>query len=251
MVRADPARRGLLYAGTERGVYVSFDDGARWQPLQLNLPIVPVTDLAIKDDDLIAATQGRGFWVARRPGAAAPARHAGRAGRRPPVRARSPPTGCAARASPKPHPRPGREPGRPAPSSSTCLDEAAAGQPVKLEFLTADGKLLKRLRRRAEEGRRERGGTKEGEKAGETGKVAAASTEDVGAKAGAAEPEEPAEEEKSEDEKKKEKKVPVAPASTASSGTCATRTRPTSPAWCCGAATPTARGWCRAATRCG
>ncbi|HEX6899098.1 MAG TPA: glycosyl hydrolase [Thermoanaerobaculia bacterium] len=62
-IKADPGRKGLLYAGTERGMYVSFDDGARWQPLQLNLPIVPVTDLAIKDSDLIAATQGRGFWV--------------------------------------------------------------------------------------------------------------------------------------------------------------------------------------------
>jgi len=63
VVRADPERRGLLYAGTERGVYVSFDDGGRWQPLQLNLPIVPVTDLTIKEGDLVAATQGRGFWV--------------------------------------------------------------------------------------------------------------------------------------------------------------------------------------------
>ncbi|HEV7506137.1 MAG TPA: glycosyl hydrolase [Thermoanaerobaculia bacterium] len=63
VVRADPARRGLLYAGTENAAYVSFDDGARWQPLQLNLPVVPVTDLTIKDGDLVAATQGRGFWV--------------------------------------------------------------------------------------------------------------------------------------------------------------------------------------------
>jgi photosystem II stability/assembly factor-like uncharacterized protein len=63
VVRADPARKGLLYAGTERGVYVSFDDGGRWQPLQLNLPIVPITDLTVKDADLIAATQGRSFWV--------------------------------------------------------------------------------------------------------------------------------------------------------------------------------------------
>ncbi len=63
VVRADPGRKGLLYAGTERGMYVSFDDGARWQPLQLNLPIVPVTDLTLKDSDLVAATQGRGFWV--------------------------------------------------------------------------------------------------------------------------------------------------------------------------------------------
>lgn len=63
VVRADPGRRGLLYAGTERGVYVSFDDGARWQPLQLKLPLVPVTDLAVKDGDLIASTQGRGYWI--------------------------------------------------------------------------------------------------------------------------------------------------------------------------------------------
>jgi photosystem II stability/assembly factor-like uncharacterized protein len=63
VVRADPARKGLLYAGTETGVHVSFDDGARWQPLQLNLPVVPVTDLVVKDDDLVASTQGRSFWI--------------------------------------------------------------------------------------------------------------------------------------------------------------------------------------------
>src|SRR5262249_41020388 len=55
--------KGLLYAGTESGMYVSFDDGASWRSFQLNLPIVPVTDLAIKDDDLVVATQGRSFWV--------------------------------------------------------------------------------------------------------------------------------------------------------------------------------------------
>jgi hypothetical protein len=63
VVREDPDKSGLLYAGTEHGMYVSFDDGARWQPLQLDLPIVPITDLTVKDDDLVAATQGRGFWV--------------------------------------------------------------------------------------------------------------------------------------------------------------------------------------------
>jgi photosystem II stability/assembly factor-like uncharacterized protein len=63
VVRADPKRPGLLYAGTERGMYVSFDDGANWQPFQLNLPIVPITDLAVKNDDLVVATQGRSFWV--------------------------------------------------------------------------------------------------------------------------------------------------------------------------------------------
>ena len=63
VVRADPKRPGLLYAGTEQGMYISFDDGGHWQRFQLNLPIVPITDLAIKDDDLIVATQGRSFWV--------------------------------------------------------------------------------------------------------------------------------------------------------------------------------------------
>jgi photosystem II stability/assembly factor-like uncharacterized protein len=62
-IREDPKRRGLLYAGTESGVFVSFDDGARWQTLQLNLPRTPVRDLAVKDDDLVAATHGRAFWI--------------------------------------------------------------------------------------------------------------------------------------------------------------------------------------------
>ena len=63
VIRADPVRRGLLFAGTEAGLYVSLDDGARWQPFNQNLPVVPITDLAIKDGDLIVATQGRAFWV--------------------------------------------------------------------------------------------------------------------------------------------------------------------------------------------
>jgi len=65
VIREDPNREGLLYAGTETGVYVSFNDGELWQPLQLNLPAVPITDLAVheRDKDLIVATQGRSFWV--------------------------------------------------------------------------------------------------------------------------------------------------------------------------------------------
>ena len=62
-IREDPVRRGLLFAGTERGVYVSFDEGMNWRPLNRNLPIVPVHDLRIKNGDLIAATHGRSFWV--------------------------------------------------------------------------------------------------------------------------------------------------------------------------------------------
>jgi len=63
VVRADPDRKGLLYAGTESGMYISFDDGASWKPFQLNLPIVPITDLTLKNKNLIAATQGRSFWI--------------------------------------------------------------------------------------------------------------------------------------------------------------------------------------------
>lgn len=65
VIREDTARRGLLYAGTETGMYVSFDDGARWQPFQLNLPYTPITDLAVhkREHDLVVATQGRGFWI--------------------------------------------------------------------------------------------------------------------------------------------------------------------------------------------
>jgi photosystem II stability/assembly factor-like uncharacterized protein len=63
VVRADPTRAGLLYAGTELGVYVSFDDGDHWQSLQLNLPIASVRDLVVHGRDLVAATHGRSFWI--------------------------------------------------------------------------------------------------------------------------------------------------------------------------------------------
>jgi photosystem II stability/assembly factor-like uncharacterized protein len=62
-VREDPVRKGLLFAGTELGVYFSIDDGDHWQPLQLNLPVTPVHDLVIKDNDLVIATHGRSFWI--------------------------------------------------------------------------------------------------------------------------------------------------------------------------------------------
>ena len=62
-VREDPERKGLLFAGAEKGVYVSFDDGTNWESLRLNLPASSVRDLIIKNDDLIVATHGRGFWI--------------------------------------------------------------------------------------------------------------------------------------------------------------------------------------------
>ena len=65
VIREDPNKRGLLYAGTETGMYISFDNGEHWQSFQLNLPIVPITDLAIqkRDNELVVATQGRAFWI--------------------------------------------------------------------------------------------------------------------------------------------------------------------------------------------
>lgn len=63
VLREDPTVQGLLYAGTESGVYLSFNDGEDWQALQLNLPVVPITDMVIKDNNLIVSTQGRGIWI--------------------------------------------------------------------------------------------------------------------------------------------------------------------------------------------
>ncbi|MEO7102741.1 MAG: glycosyl hydrolase [Gemmatimonadaceae bacterium] len=63
VVRADPARKGLLFAGTETGAYVSFNEGQHWESLQANLPVVPVTDLQLRNGDLVASTEGRAFWI--------------------------------------------------------------------------------------------------------------------------------------------------------------------------------------------
>jgi photosystem II stability/assembly factor-like uncharacterized protein len=63
VVREDPEREGLLYAGTEFGMFISFDNGRRWQPFQLNLPVTPVTDLRVHRGDLVMSTQGRSFWI--------------------------------------------------------------------------------------------------------------------------------------------------------------------------------------------
>ena len=63
VIREDPTTRGLLYAGTETRVYVSFDDGCCWQTLRGNMPITPISDLVVKGDDLVVATNGRSFWI--------------------------------------------------------------------------------------------------------------------------------------------------------------------------------------------
>ncbi|MFQ5537168.1 MAG: hypothetical protein ACE5GJ_06915 [Gemmatimonadota bacterium] len=63
VIREDPEREGLLYAGTEYGMFISFDDGAHWEPFQFNLPVTPVTDIALKAGDLVLSTMGRAFWI--------------------------------------------------------------------------------------------------------------------------------------------------------------------------------------------
>jgi hypothetical protein len=63
VVREDHKHKGLLYAGTETGLYISWNDGAKWEPFQLNLPVVPINDLTIRHNDLVAATAGRSFWI--------------------------------------------------------------------------------------------------------------------------------------------------------------------------------------------
>ena len=143
VVRSDKRRKGLLYAGTERGMYVSFDDGGSWQSLQLNLPIVPITDLTLRDDDLIAATQGRAFWVLddltplqQWPSAAAPRVHLF-----------NPRQTWRMAGFTSERPRPGE--GKNAPQGvivSYWIDkDVKPGTKVKLAFLQPDGSVIREL----------------------------------------------------------------------------------------------------------
>ncbi|HYC61818.1 MAG TPA: glycosyl hydrolase [Thermoanaerobaculia bacterium] len=142
VVRSDQRRRGLLYAGTERGMYVSFDDGASWQSLQLNLPIVPITDLALRDDDLIAATQGRSFWILDD---ISPLQQAGNASAR--VQLFTP--RAAWRTTGSTPERPPQDAGRNPPQGIIVhywIDPAVkAGTKVKLAFLNRDGSVIREL----------------------------------------------------------------------------------------------------------
>ncbi len=140
VVREDPDRRDLLYAGTERGVFYSPDGGRHWQSLQLNLPIVPVTDLTLKKGDLIAATQGRAFWVlddltplheidattASAPATLFTIRDAVRSAR----------AGFG---------RAGANAGQNPPAGAVITYRLASPQPVTMEFLDGAGTLIKRV----------------------------------------------------------------------------------------------------------
>ncbi len=144
-VRADTVRRGLLYAGTEKGVYVSFDDGERWQPLQLELPVTSVRDLVVKDADLVIATHGRGFWVLddvtplRQLDAAAAAAPAWLFAPAPAVRVH--PAGFTGTPFPKDEPRAANPPFG---AVVDYLLKEAPKQPVTLEVFDAAGALVRR-----------------------------------------------------------------------------------------------------------
>ncbi len=105
VVRQDPQRPGLLFAGTSRGVHVSFDDGDHWQGLQLNLPTTGINDLLVHGDDLIAATQGRAIWILD---AIEPLRHLSARPLEEPVTLLPPPSAVRVRASTRTRTRPCR-----------------------------------------------------------------------------------------------------------------------------------------------
>ena len=144
-VREDPKKRGLLYASTERGVYVSFDDGERWQSLRLNLPASSIRDLIVKDDDLAVATHGRGFWILddiarlRQLGSATAGEEA--------VLFRPADAWRVRWNLSTDMPWPKDEPTLPNPPEGTAIDyylKSSPGGAVTLEVLTASGRLVRR-----------------------------------------------------------------------------------------------------------
>ena len=141
VIRADQARRGLLYAGTERGVYVSFDDGSNWQSMQGKLPIVPVTDMTTRDEHLIVATQGRGYWILDD---VTPLREWNKEIANARFHLFSPAQvyRVPGSSSPQPVPNMGRNP-RAGATLHYVIGDLKEGTPVKLEFLSADQKVLR------------------------------------------------------------------------------------------------------------
>ncbi|TAL86535.1 MAG: hypothetical protein EPN74_04520 [Rhodanobacter sp.] len=144
VVRADPRRAGLLYAGTDRGVFVSFDDGDHWQSLQRNLPTAWVRDLLVHGNDLIAATQGRAIWVLDD---VTPLRQVTAAIARAPVHLYTPAAAVRVRANEnKDTPLPPETPLGQNPPAGAIIDyrlAAAAKGPVTLDILDSHGKLVR------------------------------------------------------------------------------------------------------------
>lgn len=138
-VREDPEREGLLYAGTEDGMFVSFDDGAHWQSLQLDLPASPVTDIELIQDDLVLSTMGRGFWVMDDPG---PLRQISEEVAQSRAHLFEPTSAYRMR-----YPDSGDDPGQPEyPEPGAYIDYSLAAEPaggVKLEILDRRGKVIR------------------------------------------------------------------------------------------------------------
>jgi photosystem II stability/assembly factor-like uncharacterized protein len=146
VVRADPERAGLLYAGTDLGAFVSFDDGAHWQSLQRNLPTAWVRDLLVHGNDLIAATQGRAIWILDD---VTPLRQATAAIAREPAHLYTPAPALRVRANEnKDTPLPPETPVGQNPPSGAVIDYQLAGTakgPVMLDILDSDGKVVRQF----------------------------------------------------------------------------------------------------------
>jgi photosystem II stability/assembly factor-like uncharacterized protein len=145
-VREDPVRKGLLFAGTETAVWVSFDDGDRWQPLQFNLPHTSMRDLMIKDNDLIVATHGRSFWILDD---ISPLRQIGEMQTNAGAFLFKPGSAYRVRRSTYPDtPLPPDEPAGENPPDGAVIDyslpQGVTG-PVELEILDADGKVVRKF----------------------------------------------------------------------------------------------------------
>ncbi|HEY1434933.1 MAG TPA: hypothetical protein VGG65_06130 [Thermoanaerobaculia bacterium] len=147
VVRADTVRQGLLYAGTDAGVFVSFDDGAVWQPLQLNLPTAWVGDLAVHGTDLVAGTQGRGLWVLDD---LTPLRQLDRAAASSPAHLFSPATAIRVRANEnRDTPLPPDVPIARNPPAGAVIDYLvgpAGGGPITIEIIDAKGQVVRTYR---------------------------------------------------------------------------------------------------------
>ncbi len=144
-VREDPKKKGLLFASTERAVFVSFDDGDNWQSLRLNMPASSVRDITIKDDDLIAATHGRGFWILDD---ITPLRQIGSESAAAPAYLYKPETAIRVRWDMNTDtPLPPDEPGAANPPDGAIIDYflgAAPSGPVTIEIHDAAGALVRR-----------------------------------------------------------------------------------------------------------
>jgi len=144
VVREDPRQPGLLYAGTSRGVHVSFDDGENWQSLQLNLPTTGVNDLLVHEDDLVIATQGRALWVLD---AVAPLRHLAGAAFASKPQLIAPEAAVRLRFNQnKDTPLPPEEPTGENPPAGAVLDyilPANFSGPARLEILATDGSVIR------------------------------------------------------------------------------------------------------------